>query len=345
MMTGRGKACGSASGKKARHIPVLLREVLDAISPTDGGLYVDGTFGAGGYARGVLDTPGTKLLAIDRDPDAIAAGQAMAAEYNGRLTLLHGPFADMQRLLEEAGVTQVDAVMLDLGVSSMQIDEADRGFSFMQEGPLDMRMSQQGISAADVVNSAEEGDLADILFILGEEKRSRAIAKAIVAAREETPIETTAMLAGIISGVLGRKPGQKIHPATRSFQALRLYVNGELQQLAEGLSAAENLLKEDGRLAVVTFHSLEDRIVKRFLQARSGKTSRPSRHMPDAGDSGPEPSFKLLSRRPIAPGEEEISTNPRARSAKLRVGVRTRAEPFSKDFKGLGLPNIALAVS
>lgn len=331
---------GGTSDATIRHIPVLLNEVIDAISPQAGGIYVDGTFGAGGYAKALLQTPDTKLFAIDRDPDAIKAGEGLVNAFDGRLTLLHGPFAQMEELLSAQGITSVDGVMLDLGVSSMQLDEADRGFSFNKEGPLDMRMAQDGPTAADAVNSLGEAELANVLYILGEEKRSRAIAKAIVKARADAPITTTLALAEIITRVLGKKPDQKTHPATRSFQALRLYVNGELQQLAEGLCAAERLICEGGRLGVVTFHSLEDRIVKRFFQLRSGKTSRPSRHMPDTGNDGPEPSFSLLTRRPTIPSDEEIQQNPRARSAKLRTGIRTSAAPFPTDFASLGLPNL-----
>lgn len=328
------------NGQSVRHIPVLLNEVLEAIKPADGGVYLDGTFGAGGYSSAILETAGTKVLAVDRDPDAIEAGQRLAEKHQGRLTLLHGPFSAMVDLAAEDGVTQVDGVMLDLGVSSMQLDEAERGFSFMQDGPLDMRMAKEGPSAADIVNEMGEADLANILFILGEEKRSRAIAKAIAAERKKSPIETTGRLADIISGVLGRAPTQKIHPATRSFQALRLYVNSELEEVAEGLYAAEKLLKPDGILAVVTFHSLEDRIVKRFFQLRSGKTARPSRHMPDLGESGPKPTFELLYRRPVTPSDQEIAKNPRARSAKLRAGIRTSQQPTGADMSALGLPRL-----
>lgn len=319
---------------ESRHIPVLLGEVIDALAPIDGGVYVDGTFGAGGYSNALLGAARTRVYAIDRDPQALAGGEAMASQSNGRLTLLMGRFGAMDEILAEQNITRVDGIALDIGVSSMQIDEAARGFSFMQDGPLDMRMSADGPSAADVVNGADEKLIADVLFFYGEERRSRAIARAIVAARVQAPILTTKALADLVAAVLGR--GSAIHPATRTFQALRIYVNGELDELALGLSAAERLLKEEGRLAVVTFHSLEDRIVKNFLAERSGKVPSVSRHQPPVARTN-DASFALLNRKPIIASEREMARNPRARSAKLRAAIRTGAAAMPLDFVKLGL--------
>ena len=326
-----------SEGTRMRHVPVLRDEATGLLAPREGGVYVDGTFGAGGYARAILSVPGTRVVGIDRDPDAIAAGRAMEMEFPERLTLLQGRFSRMEELLAEIGVDAVDGVVLDLGVSSMQLDDPQRGFSFLRDGPLDMRMERQGPSAADVVNSASEKELADILWLYGEERRSRAIARAIARRRREAPIRTTAELAAVVEGVLGskRKPGQS-HPATRTFQALRIHVNGELREVAEGLAAAERLLKPGGRLSVVSFHSLEDRIVKRFLATRTGKAGRPSRHLPDL--PGPEPSFMDLAPGGIRPSDEEVATNPRARSARLRGGERTHAPVIPLDFRALGMP-------
>ncbi|MDE2463292.1 MAG: 16S rRNA (cytosine(1402)-N(4))-methyltransferase RsmH [Alphaproteobacteria bacterium] len=300
------------------HVPVLLGEVLDLIQPRQGGQYVDGTFGGGGYAKAILDAADCKVFGIDRDPDAIARGQALVARYGGRLTLIEGRFSDMDALLAAAGGGQVDGVVLDVGVSSFQLDEPVRGFSFRDDGPLDMRMSRAGLSAADVVNGADENDLADIIFQYGEERHSRRIARAIVAAR---PIARTGELAQIVYRAYGPKAAsQPIHPATRTFQALRIYVNDELGELERGLAAAEKVLRAGGRLAVVAFHSLEDRIVKRFFSARSGGEPQVSRHLPQS--TRPAASFRTLTRRPVVPGAHEISVNPRARSARLRAGER-----------------------
>ncbi len=325
---------------KNRHLPVLLSEVIEVLEPRDGGVYVDGTFGAGGYARAILERADCAVFAIDRDPDAIAGGASMVAEFGGRLTLIEGRFADMQALLAGFGVTAVDGVTLDVGVSSMQLDEAGRGFSFLHDGPLDMRMEQAGVSAADVVNAMPEAQLKRVIAVLGEERRAHAIVRAIARRRAEQPFSRTSELAGVIEKVLGKRPGERIHPATRTFQALRIFVNGELQQLADGLSAAERLLSPGGRLAVVSFHSLEDRIVKRFLAARTGKTGRPSRHAPDVGDMI-SPSFRDLTRGGVVAGEAEVAGNPRARSARLRGGERTGAEaiPFGdNEAVAAGLP-------
>lgn len=306
------------------HIPVLLAEVIAALEPRDGALYVDGTFGAGGYSRAILAAaPGARVIGIDRDPHAVARGLALA-EAEPRFQIVEGAFGDMAGLLAAHGVNQVDGVALDIGVSSMQLDQAERGFSFAKDGPLDMRMSQSGPSAADLVNSAGEAELADIIFRLGEERHSRRVARAIVAARKDLPFERTSQLAEVIRRVVP-KSGDGIDPATRTFQALRIRVNDELGELERGLAAAESLLAAPGgRLAVVTFHSLEDRVVKSFLKLRSGGAPKPSRHAP-AAEIGPAPSFSLLSRRAVAPTAEECRGNPRARSAKLRAALRTAA--------------------
>lgn len=318
------------------HVPVMLAEVLDALQPHDGGTYVDATFGAGGYTRAILEAAETRVFAIDRDPSAIRSGQALAGHYGGRLTLLEGRFGEMEALV---GDVAVDGVVLDIGVSSMQIDAAERGFSFLRDGPLDMRMAQQGPSAADTVNTLPQETLADIIYIFGEEPRARAIARAIVAARAEAPITTTLGLVRAIERATGRPRPDKIHPATRTFQALRIHVNGELDELVEALHAAERMLREGGRLVVVTFHSLEDRIVKRFFASRGGKLPSGSRHLPDAAQ-GAEPSFDLPFKGHVGASEEEAARNPRARSAKLRAGIRTGQPPMPPiaDEIGLGLP-------
>jgi 16S rRNA (cytosine1402-N4)-methyltransferase len=309
------------------HVPVLLAEVIEVLAPKDGGIYVDGTFGAGGYSRAILEAADCAVIGIDRDPGAIQNGQDLVDAYGGRLTLLHGRFGDMAELLEQHGAEQVDGVVLDIGVSSMQIDQAERGFSFAKDGPLDMRMSADGASAADVVNTADEQTLRQIFFVYGEEKRSRAIAKAIVAARDEVPFKTTLDLAGLIEKTIGRRPQDKIHPATRVFQSLRIYVNDELGELINALKASEYVLKPNGRMAVVSFHSLEDRIVKRFFALRSGKGKSVSRHAPIAQE-GPAASFDLLSRKAIKAGADEIAINVRSRSARLRGVERTGAAPW-----------------
>ncbi|MBU6474112.1 MAG: 16S rRNA (cytosine(1402)-N(4))-methyltransferase RsmH [Alphaproteobacteria bacterium] len=304
------------------HVPVLLAEVLDIIRPRDGAHYIDGTFGGGGYSRALLDSAKCRVLGIDRDPDAIARGQELVARYEGRLKLSLGNFSQMEALLAAAGEPASDGVLLDLGVSSFQFDQPERGFSFREDGPLDMRMSRSGPSAADVVNSADEKALIDIIFRYGEERQARRIARAIIAAR---PILRTAKLAEVVSAALGPAAArQKIHPATRTFQALRIIVNEELGELERGLDAAERVLKEGGRLAVVAFHSLEDRIVKHFLAERSAAASKSSRHAPEHGRRHAQ-SFRLLTSRPVMPGEEEILSNPRSRSARLRAAERLAA--------------------
>lgn len=335
-MAGRGGPFEETAGGPARHIPVLLSEVLDVLAPKAGGIYVDGTFGAGGYTRAVLDAADCRVIAIDRDPAAIAAGVELQRAYKGRLSLVQGRFSELDTLAEAAGAETADGVALDVGVSSMQLDEAARGFSFMQDGPLDMRMGPEGPSAADIVNAMPEGDLARLIFTLGEERKSRAVARAIGRARADTPISTTGQLAEIVARAVGPSRDGK-HPATRTFQALRIYVNGELSELAEGLAAAERILKEGGRLAVVSFHSLEDRIVKRFLTGRS-QVSRGSRHLPET--KAETPTFQLVTRHAVPPSEAEIEANPRARSARLRGAERTAAPARAVDMAGIGVPSL-----
>ena len=313
------------------HVPVMLTEVLDALSPTAGGVYMDGTFGAGGYSAGILDAAGCTVWAIDRDPQAIARGRALESKYEDRLHLVEGAFGDMADLIQDhAHKTDsigIDGVVLDLGVSSPQLDEADRGFSFSVDGPLDMRMSRFGMTAADVVRDQSEAALAKIIFELGEERYARRIAKAVCRARAQSPIERTRQLAAIVTGVMPTKvPGsgaKQIHPATRTFQALRIFVNDELGELRRGLAGAEKILAEAGRLCVVSFHSLEDRVVKRFFSARTGRDANPSRHLPPASD-GPAPSFRDASRV-VRPSATEVANNPRSRSARMRFAIRTGA--------------------
>lgn len=316
------------------HVPVMLADVLDVLKPRDGGIYVDGTFGAGGYTRAILGAADCAVLAIDRDPNAILRGRALESEFAGRLTLIEGCFGDMERLVRALGHASVDGVVLDIGVSSMQIDEAERGFSFQKDGPLDMRMGGEGPSAADVVNGYEESELARIIAVYGEEKRARAVARAIVKAREEAELHRTFELADLVAGVIGRKAQDKIHPATRTFQALRIFVNDELGELARGLSGAESLLHEGGRLAVVTFHSLEDRTVKRFLTERTGRAGRPNRYMPAVEEEAP--SFDEIARKARKAADAEVEINARARSAKLRAAIRTTAAPRPLDLQALG---------
>lgn len=307
-----------------RHAPVLLAEVIDALAPVPGETHVDGTFGAGGYTAALL-AAGARVHAFDRDPDAIAEGQPIVAQADGALMLHAERFSRMDDVLAEAGEPQVDGVVLDIGVSSMQLDRADRGFSFQADGPLDMRMSSAGMSAADFVNEAEESAIADVLYLYGEERQSRRVARAIVAAR---PIARTAELAAIVRRALGHKPHDKKDPATRSFQAIRIHVNGELDELARGLEAAERALKPGGRLAVVTFHSLEDRIVKQFLRERSGSTPAGSRHRP-AASAARQATFDKPARA-VRAGEAELARNPRARSATLRMARRNDAAAWNE---------------
>ncbi|WP_062113521.1 16S rRNA (cytosine(1402)-N(4))-methyltransferase RsmH [Aureimonas sp. AU40] len=337
MMTDHGTVEEPADGGPVRHIPVLLRPVLEALDPGPGDLIVDGTFGAGGYSAALLAS-GARILGIDRDPTAIAAAAPMLAAQPG-LSLVHAQFGDLQSIVEREAGGMVDGVVLDIGVSSMQIDEAERGFSFQKDGPLDMRMSRSGPSAADVVNRLKVGDLARILNFLGEERQAGRIARAIEARRAERPFERTLDLAQLVGRVIGRAPKDRIDPATRTFQALRIYVNDELGELTRALVAAERVLKPGGRLAVVTFHSLEDRIVKRFLRDRS-EAATTSRHLPDVQHK--DRTFESRNR-PVGGEEEEIALNPRARSAKLRSAVRTQAPPRAEgeatDF--IDLPSLA----
>jgi 16S rRNA (cytosine1402-N4)-methyltransferase len=308
-----------------RHIPVLGRQAVEMLAPRDGGIYVDATFGAGGYSRAILDTAGTRVIGIDRDRTAILGGFDLVDRSDGRLTLVEDRFSNLADVCAAQGVDSVDGVVMDVGVSSMQLDEADRGFSFRLGGPLDMRMGHDGPTAADVIARASEADLAKIIYIFGEERHSRGVAKAIAAARKDAPVTTTKALADIVSKVVWSKPGE-IHPATRTFQALRIFVNEELDELHLALSAAERVLKPGGRLAVVSFHSLEDRIVKNFLVERA-KAGGGSRHLPEVSQAAP--SFAILTKRPVTADDAEISANPRARSAKLRAAERTQAAPHA----------------
>lgn len=306
----------------APHTPVMLREVVAALRPRAGAIMIDGTFGRGGYAEALL-AAACVVWAIDRDPQAVAYGQQLAASHGGRLTILAGCFAELDRLLRSRGVSLVDGVALDLGVSSPQLDDAARGFSFRLDGPLDMRMGQGGKSAAEIVNGKSESELADIIFHLGEERQARRIARAIVARRQQQPILRTGELAEIVRGAV-RRDHDGIDLATRTFQALRLYVNDELNQLDRGLCAAEALLAPGGRLAVVSFHSLEDRRVKSFLRRRAGAEPQPSRHRPAAVETR-APSFRMIERQAVGPTAQEVTANPRARSARLRWAERTAA--------------------
>jgi 16S rRNA (cytosine1402-N4)-methyltransferase len=307
-----------------RHTSVLGREAVEWLAPRDGGIFVDATFGAGGYSRAILETPGTRVIGIDRDRTAIAGGFALVDRSEGRLTLVEDRFSHLAEVCAAQGFDAVDGVVMDVGVSSMQLDQAERGFSFRLGGPLDMRMGQSGPTAADVVAKASEADLANIIYSFGEERHSRRVARAIVAARKQAPVTTTRALADIVGKVVRSKPNE-IHPATRTFQALRIFVNEELDELHLALSAAERVLKPGGRLVVVSFHSLEDRIVKDFLSQR-GKASSGSRHLPEVAQAAS--SFQILTKRPVTPGEAEVAANPRARSAKLRAAERTAAPPY-----------------
>lgn len=370
-MTPRREPTGGTSGRgvESGHIPVLLAEVLERLQPRDGERFIDATFGAGGYSRAILNSADCRLTALDRDPSAFASGQAMVEEFSPRLDLRLAPFSRLYDWTREGGSATAggfaegfDGVVFDLGVSSMQLDQPERGFSFQADGPLDMRMfsakaaggaesgadrasavagAEDGPSAADVVNTFAEADLADIIFQLGEEKRSRAIARAIVARRSEKPFKGTLDLARLIESALGGRRGQARHPATQTFQALRIFVNDELGQLLMGLAGAERCLKPGGRLVVVTFHSLEDRIVKRFFATRAGRDSGVSRHLPDPGKTGPRPSFQIVNHRALTSSKGEAEMNPRSRSARLRSGERTNAPAWPMSPGDLGLPGIA----
>lgn len=321
-----------AAPAAAPHVPVLLRPLLAAVAPVSG-VWLDGTFGAGGYTRGLLDAGADRVIAVDRDPLAFEMAAGWAADYGDRLVMQQGVFSQM-----DSFASDLSGVVLDLGVSSMQLDLAERGFSFMKDGPLDMRMSQDGPSAADLVNGADEEVLADILYHYGEERASRRIARAILRARAEAPIETTLKLASLVSSCLPRaKPGQS-HPATRSFQALRIAVNAEYEELFQGLMAAERALAPGGKLAVVSFHSVEDRMVKRFLQARAGQGGRANRYAPQAQEVPPQ--FTQKSRKAIGPDAQELAENPRSRSAKLRVAIRTDAPAGDIDARAVAMPHV-----
>lgn len=325
-------ASAAQPAEKIPHVPVLLRPLLRAVEPIKG-VWIDGTLGAGGYTRALLEAGAEKVIAIDRDPTAHDMAKRWMGDYAQRLALVQANFSEM-----DAHVEAVDGVVLDLGVSSMQLDQAGRGFSFMKDGPLDMRMSQQGPSAADLVHNSAEADIADILFLFGEERASRRIARAIIKAREASRIDTTLELADIIERCLPRvKPGQA-HPATRSFQALRIAVNDEYGALVDGLEAAERVLRPGGQLAVVTFHSIEDRIVKRFLQLRSDKGGGGSRYAPAHVERAPQ--FHIKTRKSIGPDDLELKENPRSRSARLRVAMRTDAPSGPVDRKALGMPQL-----
>ncbi|HVF83294.1 MAG TPA: 16S rRNA (cytosine(1402)-N(4))-methyltransferase RsmH [Sphingomicrobium sp.] len=308
------------------HVPVLVDEVVAALAIVPGETHVDGTFGAGGYSRAMLGAGAGRVIGFDRDPDAIANGPALVPD--ARLTLIGERFSQMDRVLAERGLTPVDGIALDIGVSSMQLDQSERGFSFREDGPLDMRMSQAGETAADFLNGAEEAEIARVIRDFGEEPRARTVAKAIVKAR---PLTRTGELAAVIRKALGHHAGMKTDPATRTFQAIRIHLNAELDELEQGLRAAERVLRPGGRLAVVTFHSLEDRIVKRFLKERSGATPAGSRHRPLA-TAGPAPTFGSVPK-PVGPSQAELASNPRARSARLRSAVRTEAPAWNQKEK------------
>ncbi|HEX3421895.1 MAG TPA: 16S rRNA (cytosine(1402)-N(4))-methyltransferase RsmH [Sphingomicrobium sp.] len=308
----------STGTNMAPHVPVLVNEVIGALEIRGGDTAVDGTFGAGGYTRAMLAAGAGRVIGFDRDPEAIEAGRSLVP--NPALTLVEERFSQMDRVLAERGIGQVDAIALDIGVSSMQLDSSERGFSFQADGPLDMRMSRSGLTAAEFLNTAEEAEIARVLRDYGEEPRARAIARAIVAAR---PVERTSELAAIVRRAAGFRKGQKADPSTRTFQAIRIHLNAELDELEQGLAAAERSLRPGGRLAVVTFHSLEDRIVKRFFRERSGSSPAGSRHRPSLGDPN-DPTFERVAK-PVSPTERELAANPRSRSARLRSAVRTSA--------------------
>ena len=317
----------SAAADTAPHIPVLIRPLIAAVSPVSG-VWLDGTFGNGGYTRELLQAGADKVIGVDRDPLAFELAADWVAGFGDRIELVEGVFSKLDEY-----ASNLDGVVLDLGVSSMQLDLAERGFSFMRDGPLDMRMSQSGISAADLCNDADEAELADIIYLYGEERASRRISKAIVAAR---PLSTTGELAKIVESCLPRAKPNQSHPATRTFQALRIAVNNEYGELAMGLMAAERALKPGGQLAVVTFHSVEDRMVKRFLQARSGNNANANRFAPETEQV--TPAFRIEKRKAIGPDEQELAENPRSRSAKLRVAIRTDAPAQDIDPADLGMP-------
>ncbi|MCR4281812.1 MAG: 16S rRNA (cytosine(1402)-N(4))-methyltransferase RsmH [Bauldia sp.] len=335
MTAGRGTKSGRAAGGLARHVPVLIEEALGFLAPVAGGTIIDGTFGAGGYTSAIL-AAGASVIAIDRDPRALEAAGELKRAAGDRLTLVEGRFSDLDAIARAHGHERVDGVVLDVGVSSMQLDTPERGFSFRNAGPLDMRMGREGLTAGDVVNRMARGDLARVIAVLGEEKKARLVASAIERARSEKPIGDTVELAEIVAGAIGRGGADTMHPATRTFQALRIFVNRELDELAEALAASERILGEGGRLVVVSFHSLEDRIVKRFFAERSRSRSSGSRHQPE--EIVPPPTFEILTRNAVSPGDDEIRVNPRARSARLRAARRTGAPARALDMEALGVP-------
>jgi len=341
-MTRGGEAEGASLGpaeKPPRHIPVLRSEVLEALAPKDGEIYIDGTFGAGGYTRAILEAANCRVLALDRDPNAIRGAAPLQSEFGERLMLVESPFSKLDEVAHHLlGGGQADGVVLDIGVSSMQLDDAERGFSFQHDGPLDMRMSSNGPTVADFINTAAEEKIANVIYAFGEEHKSRAIARAIVRRRTEAPFMRTRELADTVSRVFhGRKVDGR-HPATRTFQALRIFINDELGELANALAAAERILKPGGRLVVVSFHSLEDRIVKKFVVERSGKTASVSRHLPTETIKSTPPSFRIVNSRPLTPSKGELDVNPRARSARLRAAVRTETDPWPLTLEALGFP-------
>ncbi len=340
MTADSGAMSNGAGGGPVRHIPVLLAEVVEALQPRQGKVILDGTFGAGGYSRALLEA-GANVIALDRDPTAIQTGSALSQAFGNRLQLIEARFSSLADHAPDQGF---DGVVLDIGVSSMQLDQAQRGFSFQQDGPLDMRMAASGPTAADVVNRMKPADLTRIFGLLGEEKHASRIARAIERRRQSRPFETTRDLAALIETINPRRAQDKIHPATRVFQALRIFVNEELLELADGLFAAERVLKPGGRLVVVSFHSLEDRIVKRFFQSRFGKSGGSSRHLPEAAPVAA--SFEPVGKGVVMAGKTEMAANPRARSAKLRAGERTSADPMPADpaiFKLPQLPDVTVS--
>jgi len=335
-----GNITSDVAGGSVRHVPVMLNEVLSCLQLTDRSAesprIIDGTFGAGGYSSALVNS-GAQVLAIDRDPNAIRDGQAVVKKLDGKLLLIEGEFARLDVIADENGFGNADGVVLDIGVSSMQLDDAERGFSFQQDGPLDMRMSGSGTSAADVVNHMQQQDLTRVIGILGEERKASQVSRAIVRERERTVFSTTLQLASLLEKTLGRRATDRIHPATRTFQALRIFVNRELHQLAEALFAAERILKTGGRLVVVTFHSLEDRLVKLFFKDRGG-VQEGSRHLPLVKHK--DATFTIEGKGLMKAGREEVETNPRSRSAKLRWGERTENPPAKADMSIFGLPNL-----
>jgi len=329
------------AGGTNRHIPVLFDAMLEHLSPQDDEIFVDGTFGAGGYSRGILEQANCKVIGIDQDPNAVREARPLLREFGPRLELVEGAYSEMDQHLSRLGFEQVDGVVLDIGVSSMQLDQAERGFSFRLNGPLDMRMSQAGPTAADLVNGLAEEEIATILWRFGQERKSRQIARAIVDRRAREAFCETSDLAQLIEKVVPKKPKDKIHSATRSFQALRIYLNDELGELLRGLNGATKLLKPGGRLVVVSFHSLEDKIVKAFLRVSSGRVPNRSRHLPDLNEEI-APSFQIINQKGVKARDEEVRVNPRARSAVLRAGIRTENAPQLYDEGQLGLEPLQL---